>query len=498
MNGQFPGAPAFPGAPQMPQQQPQYPAQAPAYWPTETQSWPGHGQQPQQPPAQYPQQQPQQQPQQPMGAHGAPMAVDVNPNAMQAANAQYDVDSSRRGGGPFAKFCRHPDAMGNTKWENQVPIGYENKLTLWICHPWSPQAGMPFHKTVSHWYMGGSKPRGANIGCIGDGCKVCAAAEAASKSGNAQLVQTAANWGRRRIQYFYNVINMSNPNEHLYDDGIIRALIYSMGTNLHGDMKRLVEARAAGAGIPPEQGWNQICHIHHGRRLQFSKKKTGPDKMNVEYGVFDIDNPPVPLDPQFHVVLQNLWDLSEQIKDPTDEEVYNAINDMGLPYPGMGQSFGQVPQSFNPNPNPPHANPWGQQAPAQNAPPAFMPGQAPAMGQPPSQTPWQQPPPQQQQPAQQWPQQQPQQQPAQQWPQQQPAQQPQQPAWAQPSQGGPPPAPGFNPPAQQPPQTGPTFGSPPPQQAPQMNAQPSASAAAYPMSPPGGQGPMQGGGAAPF
>ncbi len=474
MNGQYPPAPAFPGAPQ--NQQPVYPNQAPPYWPTQTQSWPGSGQQPQQPPGQYPQQQFPQQPQQPMGATGVPMAVDVNPNAVQAANAQYDVDSSRRGGGPFAKYCRHPDAMGNVKWDNNVPIGYESKLILWICHPWSPEAGMPFHKTVSHFYKGGSRPNGANVGCSGEGCKICAAADEASKSGNPQLAEKAANWGRRRVQYLYNVINMDNSTEHRYDDGIIRSVIYPMGTNLHGDMKRLVEARAAGAGIPPEQGWNQICHIHHGRRLQFSKKKTGPDRMNVEYGVFDIDNPPVPLDPQYHVVLQNLWDLSAQIKNPTDEEVYNAINDMGLPYPGMGQSFGQVPQSYNSNPNPPYQNPYGQQP--------------------------QQP---QQLQAQSWPQQlaqQPMQQPAQQ--SQQPQQQPQQqPGWAQP-QGGPPPAPGFNPPAQQPPQQpmqGPSFGSPAPSQAPQMNAQPSPSAAAYPMFPPGGNasGPMQGsGGSAPF
>lgn len=473
--------------------QPQYPNQAPPYWPTQSQSWPGHGNpQPPQgfPPNQAPQgypQQPQGYPQQPaqgqpQGAPGgypmqqpvgAPMFA-INEQATREGFEQAERDLKSKGG-TFAQFLRFPGPTGEVKWGQDVRVGFESRLLVRICPPWN-EKGLVWVKSMTHFYKSAQNPRGANIVCTGPDCKVCAAAHSAMA--DPQLEKKAQEWGRVRTQYLYNVINLSQRALHVYQDGIYRPLIFTMGAQLHGDMKRLVDARG---------GMASIADVQQGRPLWFSKKKTGMEQMNVEYGLIDAE--PQPLDQSFYPILQNLWNLDEQVKAPSEEDVVKAITEMGLPVPGSGGSFGQVPASYNPQPNPPYPNPY--------------PGQAPGMA--PAPQGYQQPQPQGYPAA---PQGQPQQQPPQP-PQGQPQQPPQgqpQPSQGQPQWGPtPPPVPGF------PPQGGASFGQPAPS-APPMQVQPSQSAGAYPMNPgqpqgypqqpPQGQPPQgqppQGGGAPPF
>jgi len=188
-----------------------------------------------------------------------------------------------------------------------------------------------------------------------------------------RIQEIANNYGRVRRQWLYNVVDLSNPTTHYGQDGIMRPFILGAGSTLQKDIGILADTRG---------GISKLVHPISGRPLRYMKKKTGPEEMNVEYGVLDLD--PAPLNQYFFPVMEKLWDLEAQTKAAMPEEMMRAIQEIGLPMPATGQSFGQVPQSYNPNPAPAWGNPYAQpqQAPPQyGAPPPPPPYAQPMQGQ---------------------------------------------------------------------------------------------------------------------
>lgn len=429
---------------------------------------------------------PQPAPQGAMPQGGMPGFIPVDDNAVNALYEQHSAEAQSRKG-TWPQFLKFPGPNGETKWKD-IPQGYEVKLWCWLLWPWSQERRVNFVKQLTHFWFGPKNPKGMSINCAGDACRICAAAEAGAASSDQKMVENSAKWGAVRTYYLYNTINMSQPAMHVYKDGVYRPLIFSMGVNLHNDMERLAKARG---------GMSNIINPQGGRILEFTKKKTGPEQMNVEYAVIDIQESPLPQ--EYWSIAQNLWDLDEIIKAPSEQDVTAAIQDMGLPLLGSG-NMAQVPAGYQQQPQAPYPSPYPQQSPEQTY---MQPGQPPAISPQQFTQQYQQPIPQQAAP---------------QIPAmgtgvpapavQQPVPQPMAPEVSMPQ--APPPVPGFQPAPQGAPQPAPAFqpqpGLPAQQPAPQgapppMTAQPSPDANSYPMAPngtPAPQGQTPGGSAPPF
>lgn len=341
------------------------------------QQYPAAGQMPQAPPQgqypqyqqQYPQQQyPQQAPQQPQ----APMAGDMpqwheaNDEATRQAFATAAQNSNF---GPQPQFLKIPGPRGQQTWDHTVLQGFSASCVLRFLPPWADRKPV-FVESKTIFYKSHKYPRGRVLGYQGDDSLYMQAIQRAANSGDARLQQVATDYGRVRTQYLYNVADLTHPDSHTGEDGVMRPYILSVGRQLQGDIGKLVEARG---------GINRIVNPVSGRPIRYTKTKTGPEPMNVAYGVIDLE--PAELHPYFRPILSNLWDLEAQIPNPTQDDVLEAMRELGLPDPR--QTMGQVPQgyqmSYQPDPNPPHPSPYqaqGQMAPPQA--PAAPVGAAPA------------------------------------------------------------------------------------------------------------------------
>lgn len=455
--GQYPAQPTpqqYPPqpAPGMPPQGAQMPPQQPM---------PPQGYQ-QPPPQQYAQPGPPQGPPQ-----GMPAFHDVDDAAAAQAYAQVPASNF----GPNPPFLRVPGPRGQQTWDNSVPLGYTGSLTIRILPPWGP--GKPvFVESKTHFYKSHKYPKGRVIGYQGEDSLFSLAILEAAKSPDPRLQRIATDYGRVRVQYFYNVLDLDHGETHYGQDGVMRPYVLAVGKNLHRDIGQLAEHRG---------GLSRLVHPQTGRNLRYSKTKAGSETMNVEYSV--LDNDPSPIHEYYFPALQNLWDLETQIQNPSQDDVMEAIRELGLPMPTTVSA--QVPQgypaqaptaAYQPDPNPPYQNPYA----AQEA--AFYGGPPPAQqaGAPP-------PPSAMQQPAQQA---------AASMPQPPPMQQfASPPAGPPPVYGGAPPSTHAAPPAP-PAQAGAppaTHAAPPPTQAPPMQGQFGAPPQPPPMQPP----PVSSGGAAP-
>lgn len=352
----------------------QYPAQqvqqAPAY-------------SPQQPPQQYgapPGYQPQQ-----MAAQvpAAPQSYQVDEQAMINRLAQVDQEINtrrERGGGGFAQYLKFLGPQGQSKWNQGVPVGYICEMPLQICGPWAEGIQFPFVEFEGHFVRCASYPKGFMVTHTGDDCEFCRARTEGLKSTNPQVNEVANKWGRINRSYLYNVLNLANPQGHYYtEDGLMRPLILAARQTLQTDLSRIFNRRSI----------RQVIDYQTGRPVFVSKKKTGPEERDVEYGALDGD--PKPLDPYFWPATYNLWDLTQEVK-PTDPQiVHKVLTEIGL---RVGGQVHQVPATYQAQAMPPQANPYA--AGGQLPPP--VPAQQPQVQQG-----YQQPPPMPQQQQQQAP-----------------------------------------------------------------------------------------------
>jgi len=364
-----------------------FPPQTPPYWPTATQTPPQHQggnpqfSQPQMPQQQMPQQQmPQQQFPGQMPLFHAP---DEQAVQQQLGDIDKRAQDRQSQGGDFARFIRVPGPQGQVKWDAGVPIGYVGHVDVYLCGGWAAGVVMPMVECVTHFVKSMSNPKGFNITCSNDeNCMFCQAKALAIQSPDPSIQQSAASWGRKRYQTLYNVLDLTNPQSHYGNDGIMRPYILGAGSQLQSDLKRMFDARG---------GVTIFCHPTQGRPIRVTKKKTGPNERDVEWGAIDLN--PMPLDQYFYPALQNLWDLSQRVQPSKPEDIQKVIMELRWPMPGAMQAQAhaqpQAPMSFNPAPQPPYPNPYGSPP----MPPAGMatagtvppppPGMAPAPSMPP-------------------------------------------------------------------------------------------------------------------
>lgn len=313
----YPMVPNYPGtqgvqpSPQYPNQgytQPQYPAQ------------PQYPQTPQGPQGQpYPQQPQGQMPQYYMPDASATLALyQQHREQMNNSGSLYD----------FVKF-RGPN--GEDKWSTaNIPIGYKAVVRFYLLPPWESGKHL-FTISRRHFWKSVSKPGGTGIVCPGDGCLVCLARDAALSGNDPIAQQKAKNFGSVRSTYSYQGACLDDYNAHMAT-GQFRPLVLQAGSTLHAGIGDLIEDRGIGLFDP-----------YQGRPIRLKKKKTGPNAMNIEYSCSDEDPMPLPL--EFWPLLENLINLEELSKNPTEEEMQKAVLDMGL---SVGNSMSaQVPQQYN-------------------------------------------------------------------------------------------------------------------------------------------------------
>lgn len=306
--------------PQQPMQQPQQPMQQPVY----------QGQQaPQAPQAPYP------------PTVALPVIHMPNEEFLLAEYQRVRTEAANWGssGGtlPFLKFL---GPQGQAKWDESVPSGYESRVVVAICPPWA--AGkMLFKQVRSHFWKSQANPQGKSLSCPGpERCLVCQSKEMVLGMSDSALVERAKSFGRVRKQYLYNVIMLENLQGH-YDseNHVWRPFILGAGAKLHGAIGDLIQERGGALNIVDPQ---------RGRPVRLKKRKVGKTQMDVEYSAVDLD--PSPLPQQFWPILHNMHDLDKQERLPTHEDMASAVRDMGLPVPGVGQSYQAVPSPAYPNP----------------------------------------------------------------------------------------------------------------------------------------------------
>ena len=256
--------------------------------------------------------------------------------------------------GPIPNFLKVPGPQGQVKWDQSVPINYEGKIRVRLLPPWAP-GKQPWFEYRNFFFKSYSHPKGMSLAYTGEDSLFMSAIRLALQQPDPNMQKLAEDVGRVRRQFLYNVADVGNPATHYGTDGIMRPFVWSAGIGVQTEIKRLTEVRGGISGL---------CHAERGRDLLATKKKTGPDERNVEWGVVDMD--PAPLAQPLWPLLTSLWDLEALNRSPTQDEVISAIRELRLPMPATGASFGQVPQSYNPNPNPTGPSPYqGQPMPPQ-------------------------------------------------------------------------------------------------------------------------------------
>lgn len=302
-------------------------------------------QQPQQPPPAMPQHgyaggYPNQAPQQPAGP---PPVMNMNEEAAQAAlkASEESFAAKTSMGDPFPNWLKFPGPEGQTKWDHSVPVGYAAHLDLYICPPWTDSVALPFLESVTHFYKSHPNPKGTVVTCTDDKtCLFCQARSAGLESVDVNVNRTATMWGKKRRQFIYNVLDLNNPNSHVYKDGKMRPLLLGASVTLQKALRKIFEVR----------GVTQICDWQNFKPIRITKKKTGPQDIDIEYSAIDLE--PIALPDMFYPALHAIWDLAEQVKPSAPNEIMQAIQELGLPLPGSAQQPHQT-AAYNPMPAPP-------------------------------------------------------------------------------------------------------------------------------------------------
>lgn len=283
-------------------------------------------------------------PQMPVGfpapSNVLPVIHPIDEAALRNEYARHKADQSNWGGDK-PQFLSFPGPMGQKRWDNTVPVGFESSVIVWLCPPYAVGVNL-FHAIRTHFWKSFSKPQGSSIACPGQGCLICQSREGALRQPDEAAKQRVKDVTRVRTRFLYNVIMLDNPAAHYDPTGTMRPFILQAGSNLHSAIGDILENKGAMALVDPNRG----------RPLRIKKKKTGPLEQNVEYSISDFD--PTPLPSHFYPVLSHLWVLTDLDKAPTQQDMMAAVSDMGLMV---------APNMPMPMPSPAYPNPYPTVAP---------------------------------------------------------------------------------------------------------------------------------------
>jgi hypothetical protein len=417
MNQQYPPG-GYPGFPQQQQygQQPQQPGQF-------MQQPPPFGQGQFQQPAYPPQQAPMTQQQVPFGGFQPPPGFQPTqapgPTQMQAAppptsggfyipseavirssyqsaqDLKKKIMQARSGNFSKLRFFQILGPNGQA-WKTAF-VSYVGAKAIYLMPSWK-EGAMNYVDRITHFWKSKTSPQGTSINSAGEDSLIAKAYNLALEQG------VKSPWCRPQKKYVYQgfpyefdaqtgQITGIDPSQCIHEDGTLRPMLLEAGGDVHTMIQEISNTRS----------FLKVFHPDYGRPIVIKKTKTGPEAINVDYAVIDLDQQP--LAEPYRQGLQYLYALDELFKPATLEEQIAAIIDSNLPMPpeaggfqGQAQTgwspqgqfqqqqqmqqpnpYGngmppqgmpqqqmippgnmQQPQSFQQFPNPPAPNPWGQ------------------------------------------------------------------------------------------------------------------------------------------
>lgn len=325
---------------------------------------------------------------------GAPASYYVgSPEEVERQMEQRQRDE-QRGGGSRKGYLRIPGPDGSSSWES-AQSGYKGHVDVYLMPP-SVQGVGEYVDSGSHFWKSaatGWKPK--SLTCVNeDTCKVCLGRRWTYKTGGRP--DSAAN---RRNKYLYQVAALGTqhgpiaPHEHIDTDdqerpNLMKPFLMEVPKKLHVAIQELIKDRIRDGLL-----YDPV----NGRPIRLMRKKTGPEAMNVEYSVMDLNKAPLPQ--EYAPVLSALYDLRTIAQEPDEATQYQAAEDIGVP---LMAALGQPLQGPPPvQQGQPGAYQQGHQAPGQSPyqaapPPTYQPQQQAPQAYPPQPQAYQ---PQQQAPA---------------------------------------------------------------------------------------------------
>ena len=253
------------------------------------------------------------------------------------------------------------------KWKT-AHTGFESRLNIMILPPSLAQAQkgvMHFITRRSHFYFSDQYPNGTSEICNGkSSCYICQGRNLLFESTIQADNERAKSNGRPKEGFLYQVFNLDDVEGHLTEDGKYKPFLFEAGWTLHNQIMKLCNEHKLSTFINPDNA----------RPFILTKKKTGPDRMKVEYMASpSLHSLPLPK----KEILDNLYDLTVLDKKATIEQQMGCLKSLRFPIPqGMEQALQQEqaqeqaqaqresPQTvatYNPNPNPPQQAQYVQQ-----------------------------------------------------------------------------------------------------------------------------------------
>jgi len=285
---------------------------------------------------------------------GAPQqAIGFDEQAALAALQESEARAATRGGsgGPLSNYVKVLGPRGQIKWGPDVPVGFTGEVLVWLCGPYAPGMQLPWVETCTHFVKTMSRPKGVVIPCSDDDkCLFCQSRELALSSHDPRQNQAAQMWGRKRRQYLYNAINLSDARANWYKDNQMRPCVLGASSLLQKALATIMNTR----------GIKAVVDYANGHPIKLLKKKTGPEDINVEWSAIDLNAQP--LDQYFWAATYQLWDLAKE-NDPTPpDQILRVVQELGMPVPPGAAQF-QVPAGYQPTAQPPYASPYPSQPP---------------------------------------------------------------------------------------------------------------------------------------
>ena len=282
---------------------------------------------------------------------------------MQRAQELAQQTSGFQKEGDGFRWFGPPGPSGDDNWKNAYP-GFQSQRGFFFAPPWPgafENGYTNFLERPSHFFnLGGKK---FSVNCGGEDCGICEAYQLALDAGDKNA------FGKQRKQIIYQGFPLemqmqggqyqffANVNALMHSDGVLRPMLFQAPITIHNKLNTLI----------PLKTFDGLFHPDTGKPFVVTKKKTGPENVNVDWDMIELD--PMPLPQEYRPGLQHLYKLHEiQLFQPaTVEEQKKTIMQAGLPMPakfgGNGQTFGPPQGGFQQPTQQPMPQGYGQPMP---------------------------------------------------------------------------------------------------------------------------------------
>ena len=281
----------------------------------------------------------------------APQAAPVM--AAPQGEPSYGVDDpTAYGDMPFAGSRKKSDVLWLDFPDATLAVGQSVSMTLRFLPPWSPTQRKASVFRAQHRLWGKFFPRDNYKGKVflpdcynveggpGD-CPVCRVLQQLMMSDNAEAAEFADD-AEARMTSLWQALDLDNLQQH-----------YQQYTDEYGQQQRAIVPGVLQAGrkvyaqLATLMKQNQFTSPDQGCDVVLTKRKTGAEKMNVEYTASFSHRGMGPIDPSLRSVLHNLIDLKEIInfypRNEMEQIAQSIATHFGVRMDAAPSAPGQIP-----------------------------------------------------------------------------------------------------------------------------------------------------------